>query len=177
MGRLRSFLGRLRRDEEGVASFDFILIFPVYFMFLLASVEAGILMTRQVLLDRGVDMAVRQVRINTLNPPTYVQMRKMICEAAALIPDCENTLKLEMFIQDPRGTFNFKRNPDCIDRSLQNQPASIYTLGSQNQIMFVRACVKYDPVFPTSIVATAVIDGGGEYALVSTNIYVAEPNG
>jgi len=177
MQRMKSFLRRFRRDQDGVAAFDFMLIFPLYFLLFLASFETSMVMLRQVLLDRGVEQAVRIVRLNTLSPPNYDQMKTMICQGAGLIANCQTSLKLEMWMQDPRGTMLLTSKPDCIDRSLQVQPASIYQPGAQNQIMFVRACVKYEPFFPTAVVGTARVDSAGEYTLVSTNIYVTEPSG
>ncbi|MEL6752144.1 MAG: TadE family protein, partial [Pseudomonadota bacterium] len=132
MMRLKSLLRRLRRDEEGVATFEFLFLFPVYFILFLASFETAMVMTRQVLLDRGMDMAVRVVRLNTTNPPNYDQLKTMICQGSGLIANCEDSLKLEMWRQDPRGTMTFDSVPDCMDRSLTVQPASVYSVGQQN---------------------------------------------
>lgn len=175
--RVGSFLRRFRRDQDGVASFDFVLIFPVYFMMFLAAFETGMVMTRQILLDRGMDMAVRIVRLNTAFPPNYDQLKDMICQSAGLIPNCRNSLKLEMWEQDPWGTLVLDNTPDCINRSLPVEPASVYEPGAPNEIMFVRACVHYQPFFPTAIMGTALRDSNGEYQLVTTAIYVTEPTG
>ncbi|MEM9436024.1 MAG: TadE/TadG family type IV pilus assembly protein [Pseudomonadota bacterium] len=166
----------MRRDEAGVASFEFVLIVPVYFMLFLASFETAMLMTRQVLLDRGMDMALRIVRLNTATPPQYEQLRSMVCQGAGLIPNCLNAVKIEMWQQDPRGTMNFKAVPDCIDREKAVDPASVYEPGGSNEVMFVRACVQYKPFFPTATMGTALVNAAGEYALVSTSIFVAEPS-
>ncbi|MEO0485240.1 MAG: TadE/TadG family type IV pilus assembly protein [Pseudomonadota bacterium] len=177
MTRLRAFINRFKRDEGGVAAVDFAVVMPLYFVVFLAAFETAMVMTRQVFLDRGVDMAVRVVRLNTSNPPDYDQLKTMICQATAMIENCDTALKLEMFSQDPRGTMTFKSRPDCVNRGLEVQPASIYQPGLQNQIMFVRACVKYEPFFPTAMIGTAIQDVYGEYALVAMSMYVAEPNG
>jgi len=172
---IRTFLRRFRRDQDGVAAFDFVLIFPVYFMLFLASFETAMLMTRQILLDRGMDQAVRIVRLNTVNPPNYEELRSMICQGSGLIADCETSLKLEMWRQDPRGTMVYDSTPDCVDRSLEVQPASVFGVGDQNQVMFLRACVAYKPFFPTATIGTAITDAAGEYQLVATTVYVSEP--
>ncbi len=174
---LNRLLQRFRRDDDGVVAFDFVIVFPLYLMLFLAAFETAMLMTRQVLLDRGLDMAIRIVRLNTINPPTYEQFKDMVCDASALIADCDNALRIEMEMQDPRGTLDFPTRPTCVNRSLSIQPAAPYSTGSQNQMMFVRACVKYEPFFPTATFGAAVRDIHGEYVLVSTSIYVTEPNG
>ncbi|MEM1234074.1 MAG: TadE/TadG family type IV pilus assembly protein [Pseudomonadota bacterium] len=175
MRHLKGFLRRFARDEDGVAAFDFVLVFPVFFMLFLASFETGMLMTRQVLLDRGLDQAVRVVRLNTVNPPEYDELKDMVCQASGLIANCDGALKLEMWRQNPRGTMTYDGTPDCIDRSLEVQPASVYGVGDQNQMMFLRACVQYKPFFPTATIGTAITDSNGEYQLVATTVYVSEP--
>ena len=168
-------LRRFRRDQDGIVAVEFVLILPIYFMLFLASFETAMVMMRQVLLDRGMDMAVRIVRLNTHNPPDYDELKTMICQGSALIANCQDNLKLEMWSQDPRGTLKLKAVPDCIDRELQVQPASAYLVGAQNEIMFLRACVQYKPFFPTATIGTAIVNSFGEYTLVSTSLYVAEP--
>lgn len=42
--------------------------------------------------------------------------------------------------------------------------------------MFVRACVQYKPFFPTATLGTAMVNASGEYSLVTTSIFVAEPS-
>lgn len=175
MRRLISKLRRGRRDEDGAITVDFVITFPIFFMFLFASFELSFVMMRQVLLDRGVEMAVREVRLNSFNPPEYDELKRMICEGAGLIPNCDNALKLEMYREDPRGTLFLKPEPDCIDRSLPVQPASIYETGGPNEIMIVTACVKYMPFFPTARLGETIVDEFGEYGLVATNMYVTEP--
>ncbi|MEM6277478.1 MAG: TadE/TadG family type IV pilus assembly protein [Pseudomonadota bacterium] len=172
---LKRFLRRFARNEDGVVAFDFVLIFPVYFMLFLASFETATLMTRKVLLDRGLDQAVRVVRLNTVNPPDYQELKAMVCQASGLIANCDDSLKLEMWRQNPRGTMTYDSTPDCVDRSLAVQPASVYGVGDQNQVMFLRACVQYKPFFPTATIGTAIADANGEYQLVATTVYVSEP--
>ncbi|MEM1236818.1 MAG: pilus assembly protein [Pseudomonadota bacterium] len=172
-----SVFRRFRQDQRGAATFDFVIVVPLYVMLLVAAFETGFISLRQVLLDRGMDMAVRYVRLNTGDPPDYVELKDLICDGAGVIDDCENALKLEMEMQDPRGTLVLDSKPDCVNRSLAVQPAEAYETGSDNQIMFLRACVKFTPLFRTAIMGSAIIDEYGEYSVVSTSIYVSEPSG
>ena len=65
---------------------------------------------------------------------------------------------------------------DCVDRSEEVQPASTYTPGTPHEMMVLRVCAKFDPIFRSSaLVAGFQKDGAGDYALVSTNAYVQEP--
>ena len=173
----KSLFRRFRRDDSGSATFDFVIVMPLYVLLLVAAFETGFISLRQVLLDRGMDMAVRYVRLNTGNPPTYVELKELICQGAGVIDNCDDALKLEMEIQDPRTNLALRSRPDCVNRSLAVQPAEIYQTGSDNQIMFLRACVRFKPLFRTAIMGSAIADEHGEYAIVSTSMYVSEPSG
>ncbi|MEO0665569.1 MAG: pilus assembly protein [Pseudomonadota bacterium] len=175
---IRAIIQRLRRfgrDESGVITVDYILSLPLYIAIFLMSFETSFIMMRQTMLDRGVDLAVREVRLNTLAPPNYDELKEMVCDTAGLISSCSQNLTLEMYQEDPRGTMSLNAAAQCFDREEEVQPATIYEPGAQNQIMFVRACVRYKPVFPSAILAGAIVDANGDYALTSASIYVTEP--
>ncbi|MEL6607827.1 MAG: TadE/TadG family type IV pilus assembly protein [Pseudomonadota bacterium] len=174
--RLTNILRRLRRDEEGATAFDFVLVFPVFFMLFLASFESGMLMTRQVMLDRGVEQALRIVRLNTFNPPTYDQFHTMVCQGSGMIGDCLNDLRIEMVPFDPFTSFNMNTTPSCTNRSLAVQPATPFQGGADNQMVFVRACVMYRSFFPSLKFGSTLSDGNGEYALTAMGVFVAEPS-
>jgi len=64
----------LRRKEDGNATIEFAILFPAFIMIFLSAFESGLLMTRQVLLDRAVDLTVRDIRLRTWlpgPPPTH----------------------------------------------------------------------------------------------------------
>ena len=78
--RLRRFLA----CEDGNSTIEALFFYIPIFLFLLASIEIGILSTRHVLLERGVDLAVRQVRIGALKDadgkgPGIDTVRTAIC--------------------------------------------------------------------------------------------------
>ncbi|MEM1301875.1 MAG: TadE family protein, partial [Pseudomonadota bacterium] len=63
---IKRFLSRLcglRRDTEGASSIEFVVVFPAAMIIFLSTFEAGMYLTRQVFLDRGLDMAVRDIRL------------------------------------------------------------------------------------------------------------------
>ena len=100
---LAKILRLFRRSEEGSATVEFVLVFPMFMVLFTSAFEAGLMMTRHVMLERGLDMAVREVRLNTGAAPSPDQFKEMICEGAGIIPDCMNNLKLEMRPIDPRN--------------------------------------------------------------------------
>ena len=177
MTRLKRLLRRFRKSEDGSATVEFVIIFPI-FMFLFASCfELGTIMLRQTMLDRGIDMTVRQVRLGVVPIVTHDTLKDMICDRAAILPNCNTQLKLEMRVIDPRAWVNMPATADCIDRADLNLPALNFQTGLPNQMMILRACHLFDPYFPTFGLGEFVPRQSGDaYALISTSSYVVEPN-
>ena len=178
---IKLLLRRFAREEEGMTSIEFVLVFPVFFTFFLMTYESGMISARHVMLERGVDIAVRDVRIGVMPVPTRGLLRERICEVAGIIPDCENQLELEMMRRDPANWTAVSSTVRCIDRGAVSQPVVEFTNGGNNELMILRACVRIDPFLPTTGLGKAIADNnsgsaaGGSYALVSMSAFVVEP--
>lgn len=181
MTRLRNRLGRFlrqfRRCEDGNGTIEFVIFTPFFFMIFMSTFELGMLFTRQVMLDRGVDMTVRQVRLGAVDPVTHAVLRQMICDRAVMIPDCMNQLKLEMRPLNPRNWGNVPNEADCVDRADPAIPVREFTPGVSNELMVIRACALFDPYFPTTGLGSQLPrQSGNAYALVAMSSFVVEPN-
>lgn len=180
---MRSFFKRFRSSQEGVVTVEFVLIVPIFLMFFLMTYESGMASLRNVMLERGVDIAVRDVRIGRMANPTRETLRARICEEAKIIPDCTNQMELEMILRDPRNWVDVDPAARCIDRSVTVQPAVIFNNGGNNELLFLRACARFDPVLPSgsfalignAIRANSTAAAAGSYALVATTAFVVEP--
>lgn len=175
---LTRLLRRFRRSEDGSALvIEFCIFVPILFGTFLMSVEMGLYSMRQMYLDRGLDIAVRYVRLNTSVPMTHDQIKTMICDNAGFLQDCDSSLRLEMSPVNPRDFATFNQQPDCIDTALPVEPARGFNLGQQHELMMVRACVRFDPVFPTSGLGHAFEkDGSGKARMTSSSTFVQEPS-
>ncbi|MFC6584811.1 TadE/TadG family type IV pilus assembly protein [Sulfitobacter aestuariivivens] len=128
---LTSYLRQFRRDEDGSALVvEFVIFTPLIIGCFLMGVEMGLYSMRHMFLDRGLDLTVRYVRLNTNTPMTHPQLKDMICRNAGFIDDCDTTLRLEMQPLNPRAFAAFDPQPDCIDLSQPVEPERGFTLGS-----------------------------------------------
>lgn len=169
-------LRRFLRSDEASATVEFVIIFPAFILLMLSAFESGMLMTRQAMLERGVDMAIRQVRIGAMDPVTHDDLRDAICAQSAIIPNCASELKIEMRRVDLMSWTSIPARADCVNREDYGAPLEAFQAGSANQLMFVRVCALFDPVFPTAgLGAQLPVRSGGAYALVSTSAFVIEP--
>lgn len=189
---IRGTLSRLRRfgrREDGNMTIEFVILVPALFSIFLASVELGVYSMRQMFLDRGLDMTVRTIRLNTgldlnedgINDLTHEVVKQMICANAGFLSsgttdNCAATLRLEMASRDPRAFVDLPNDIDCIDVSEQVNPPRNFTNGVEHELMVLRACVKFEPVFPTTgLGLNFAKDGSGKAALMSISAFVQEP--
>mgnify|MGYP001826621694 CR=1 FL=1 len=174
--RLSNLLRESVRDESGTASLEFVMVVPLFFVLLLFSIELGFVTLRATMLERGLDIAVREIRLGTGNVPTHDQTKAIICENAIIISNCTEKLQLEMVPNDLRNYVTLNTTPDCTDTAEPTKPVRAFIAGAENQLMVLRACVKFEPIFPNAILGAALgKDSSGEAALVATTAFVQEP--
>lgn len=174
---MRQILRFLRREEAN-STIEFVLIFPVFLAVFLASFELGMLQLRHTMLERGLDLAVRTVRLSSGTTPDYDTIRDKICEETLLVADCEANLKLEMVRLNPWTSFATIPGADCVNRAVPFAPVRSWVEGGPNDLLLLRACVLFDPMFPTTGIGYRLgqdFGNGGAYALTAKSVFVVEP--
>ena len=174
--RIISAPARWFRREDGTATIEFVLIFPLLMYIFLSSIEVGVYLMRSVLLDRAVDINVRALRLGTLSPMTSAELRARICADALVLKNCETSMTIELV---PISTTSWSFPPPqvtCVNRDSEIDPVVTFNPGNQNEIMLVRACVIADPFFNTTpLVMDLPLDASGGYAIASVSTFVNEP--
>ncbi|MEL6959059.1 MAG: TadE/TadG family type IV pilus assembly protein [Pseudomonadota bacterium] len=178
---IRSALRRFRRKEDGGPTVEFALVFVPFFLLVVSAFELGLLMTRHVMMERGLTMAVREVRLNTSNAVDEDTLKAMICNGAGIIPNCTQQLRLEMiavdyYVVNGMGPNVVERDASCIDENDPFAPARNFQNGIPNQMMVVRACGRFVPMLPETALGWFLSRmDNGYYRLVSTSAFVMEP--
>ncbi|WP_372520261.1 TadE/TadG family type IV pilus assembly protein [Roseovarius sp.] len=176
MRALPSKLARFWRGQAGNATVEFVLVFPVFLTLFLFSLELAIITLRHTMLERGLDIAVRELRLGTGSAPQHDEIKQIICDNAMIIASCESTLRLEMVRTNIRTLGSLPDDVNCVDQSEEAAPVRSFQNGQQNELMLLRACVKYSPLLPGMDLAQALDkDGAGQVAIVSKTAFVQEP--
>lgn len=174
--RFKVWLRRSAREEGGTSTVPFVLFVPLFMTMVMSSTEMGTLLFRQVMLERGLDMTVRDLRLGTWVPATSTDLKRRICNYAGIIPSCMNALLVELRPVSKATWAPLSSGPVCVDRSAAVQPVTTFIAGTSNDLMLVRACVKFVPIFPTNGFGFGMPkDNTGAYALVSSTAFVNEP--
>jgi hypothetical protein len=177
--RIDSALGlREETRERGQATIEFVILFPVFMGLFLMSFEASLLLTRQLMLERALDVVMRDVRLSTGTTWRQDQLRADVCDNATVLPDCNANLVIEMTRIDTANYVIPSTNAPCIERTETAQAFDIdnlLTQGAPNELMLVRACYVIDPVFPGHGLGLEIVERAGEIQLVAASAFVQEP--
>lgn len=177
------FLRLFRRKEDGGPTIEFVLVFMPFMIITVSGFELGLLMTRHVMLERGVDIAVRDVRLNTGNPIDELEFKRLVCNGAGLLgDDCMTKVRLEMVAvdmwqQNAVGPAAMPREASCTDVAQPFLPPRNFTNGTPNEMMIVRACGLFEPMLPEFGLGYFLsrMRPDSFYPLVSTTAFVMEP--
>jgi len=165
------------RREDGAATVEFVIIFPVFISLFLASFELGLYMTRQDMLDRAVDISVRALRLGQFDDPTPQDIRDSICARAGLVvANCDSRVLIEM-TRVPTTTWQtLPTSATCVNRDEEVEPVVTFNGGQPNDMMLIRVCALLEPVFFTTHLGLKMQNYGEFYALTATSAFVNEPS-
>ncbi|MCV2892998.1 TadE/TadG family type IV pilus assembly protein [Lentibacter sp. XHP0401] len=176
---MRQFIQKIRRfgrAEDGNATVEFAILFPFFVFMFCAAVELGMVTFRHSMLERGLDLAVRNVRLTTAADYQHDDIKQMACDFAGILPNCMTQLHLEMQPLDMRNFTAPSRTARCSDITQVANPLKQFSNGQQNQMMVLRACFVFKPVFPlTGLGRHLDWDGNGHAWMIATSAFVQEP--
>ncbi len=165
---------RFRKDRDGAASVEFVLVAPVYFALMFSMFEAGWLMTQSMMLERALDVTVRDLRLGLQNDTSHDNFKDIICEKASIITDCRDNVLLELV--PIASSADVPTETVCRDRASNVEPVVTFNPGSRSEIMYMRACVVIDPLVPGMGLGLHLpLDETGGFALVSYAAFMNEP--
>lgn len=165
--------------QDGNATVEFVVIVPFVLSLFFASVDIGISMVRQVMLDRAVDLAVREVRLGNVPSDGSVTMAQLICDRTSLLPDCINNIAVEMTPVDTTTFAGLDPTVRCVDREQNITPSVTFNPGSggaAQELMLIRTCVAAEPFIRlTGYFTSMPINEEGAYVVVTRGVFVNEP--
>ena len=172
-GRLRRFA----RAERGSATVEFALVVPLVLAFLLSSVDFGVVMLRQVFLDRAVDIAVRDIRLGRVANNGHDALRDAICENSIMLPNCEQNIAIELRPINTETFAGLDAPAQCVNRAEEINPVLEFNpMRGQQELMLIRVCVVADPFLRvTGYVLGMSLDDSGGYNVVSRSAFANEP--
>jgi hypothetical protein len=162
-------------DQNGSATVEFVIVFPALMFFVLMVFETGFIATRSAMLERGLDMATRSLRLGTDPTIDHEKLKQSVCRNAGILADCNRDLVLEVVPFDIASAYP-QNDANCRDRTEKIEPKIDFNPGARNNIMFVRACMIIDPLFPgMGLTLGLPKDSSGGLQLITYTAFMNEP--
>jgi Flp pilus assembly protein TadG len=173
---IRKFFCQFLRDERATATIEFVIVFPIVIILFIAVFETSMILTRQVLLEKSLDSAVRILRLTSDLTTTDAEVRTNICANTMILHDCEALLVVDLRMIN---TVNYDL-PDseslCVNRATSFTPATQFQQGGSNDLMLVRVCAVVDRILPFSGFGLNMTrDDSGGMHMMASSIFVVEP--
>ena len=176
---LRARLGAWARAwlgcESGAATIPAVIFLPTFIMFMISAVDLSLLMLRQIVLDRAIDVATRDIRLGAADISSHAALKASICDGLGLFDDCANNVTVELFEIDDSSWTSDAGTVTCTDKDLPDPEVTLQT-GAVNQMVLMRVCMKVSPMVAADPLALALVTSAdGKYALISSTVFVNEP--
>lgn len=173
---LRRRLRGFARGERGGGGIELVLVLPIAMAVFMAAMESALYMTRSIMLERAVDMTVRELRLGGYAAPNVELLKDEICARASIIPQCRPDIRIEMRAVSTT-TWNFPNESiRCIDRDENIIIPDEAVPGQQNELMLIRVCIRQDAMFPGTGVGDDISNTHGRYKIVAVSAFVNEPS-
>lgn len=174
--RIAKSLGSFLRRKDGSASLEFVIIFPAFMIMFISAIELYVVNLRSMMLERAVDINVRALRLGFLRGATFEDLKVTLCDAAVIIPNCQESISIQMVRVDTGTWQPLDPDAECIDRTEDYEPTLDPLPGIPNDLMLIRVCAVFDPMFPTAGLSQQMaLDTSGGYAVVASTAFVVEP--
>ena len=171
------------RRERGGATVEFVLLLPAFLMVFISSFDASILLTRQVMLERAVDLVVREIRLDTSSTLTQRQLTAKVCNRARILPDCSQNLLIEMTDIAPPLYATPTFDTPCVNQLTSIVPPSGFTTNRVGRMIMLRACYSVQPVLPLAVLSVnrtlasnLINNDDGTVRMVTSTAFVVEQN-
>ncbi|KMW57996.1 Flp pilus assembly protein TadG [Candidatus Rhodobacter oscarellae] len=166
-----------RTREDGNATIEFVIWFPFFMSIFGSAFEASFVSFRQVMLGGAVERTVRDLQLGHLGAPSHSELKTIICNTAGFIPDCANSLHIEME-RVSTSDFAFRKGAvQCVDKDELAEPALNFANGTSNDLILMTVCAAVSPMVPITGLGLKLpkINGGTHYAVVAFSAFVVEP--
>ena len=176
---------RYVKDDRATATMEFVIMFPVVILLFIAAFETGMILSRQVLLERSLDDAVRSLRLlrttedsdGVKDPWTDDHIQDAICRNTRSIPNCHDVLVVELTVIDDDTYEIPAADAVCVDRNNSSvAPANTFDPGEDSDLMLIRTCAVVDRILPFSGFGLNLVrDDTGGIHMVASSVFMNEP--
>ncbi len=165
-----------QKSESGSVTIEFVILVPLVLYLFFMALETGLWSTREIMLRRATNMVARDVRLSAANPPSYQEMKQMICDRSIFTAGCMDSIRIQMQAMPVSQWASLTGDVPCVDREEDFDPANTFVPGQENDLMLVGVCRLFEPLLPgTGLGRELPENSDGEYGVRITTAFVTEP--
>ena len=172
LSRMFKKLKSFRADQCGYSTAEFTIVATTFLTGFFWIFETGLIMTKQMMLERALDITVRDLRLSANPLYTHEYIKNKICNLAIVFNDCNTNLLLEMDVVDL--STGYSKTYKCFDKKNDFTPVTAWKPGDRQEIIYVRACIIVDPLMPNGIALFPGTSDAG-IPLVADTAFSSEP--
>jgi hypothetical protein len=165
-------------DNSAAAAVEFALVVPMLLALVFSTIEAGWTMVQSIMLDRALDVTIRELRLGKIVNPTHALVRAEVCAKALVLQDCDTALTLEFIPITPvTSVTSYPTDATrCLDHAASLAPVLRFNAGNRAELVFVRACFVVEPLTPGLGLGLALPkDSTGAYRIIAKSGFMNEP--
>lgn len=148
----KTFLGRFRRNEDGVTAIEFAMVGGPFLYLLLVIFETAIMLFSEYAIENGLAQAARQIRTGQVQTGTgnsKASFKTLVCSNIPAYLDCNTKLNIDV---RSFPAFSNIAIPAALDAQ-GNLTAAVttgsqFSAGTQLQVVVVRSYYAWDLVVP-----------------------------
>lgn len=167
--------------EDGAATVEFVILLPLFLMVFISSFESSLLLTRQVMLERAVDLTARDIRLDRGSAVSQSFVRSTICDRARILPDCDEHMLVELTTISQTDYALPDTDAPCVNRESSVVPEPNFASHRSGKMILLRACYSVRPMLADTTFAMAhtlasnlVNDEDGAIRMVTATSFVVE---
>lgn len=176
---LRYRIREFWKDESATATLEFVIVFPLLMIVFIAAFETALILTRQIMLERTLDMTTRVLRLAQGVITDADTVRDTMCANTNLLPNCDTLLTIDLIVIDDT-LYEMPSNAQiCADRGsgIVIAPANNEDFGGDNEFLLIRTCLIVERILPFSGFGLNLTrDDNGDMYMMASTIFVNEPD-
>jgi hypothetical protein len=129
------------------------------------------------MLERAIDMSVRDLRIDAQARIEPADLREAICDRMRIAPNCIDDLVVSL-VEISQTDWQLPRaSQACRNRTAPILAPLPFAVGSARagKLVLLRACLPIDPILPGSAFGARVVVEDGTARLLAMSLFTVEP--
>lgn len=141
---MKRFFKQFALAQTAAVTVEYIIWWPVYFVFFAGIIEYGYFNMRVAMVERAVSKTVREIRLDKDYVQDHAGIVKTICFHGGFGDSCNEKVRVEMIRTSIENFDNIPTKVSCVNKAETFDADAGIVFGAQDELMLLRVCAKAD---------------------------------